>query len=818
VAGWARRQVPGTVAWLRLDARDADPVRFARHLHAALRGLAPAVSADRLVSLDSGSAELGEDVVLDLAAALADRGPTAIVLDDLHSVSGAPVASDIARLVDTAPPNLHVVVASRTEPRLALHRARLIEGVVEIRQPQLAFEPGDAASLIVGLGATWLTDDQVASVVRRTEGWAAGLQLAGVALRRSGPDARGVEELVSDDRHVVEYLTEEVLDGLDAELRTFVLRTAVLDRIDGPLADAVTGSSGGTRRLDEIARASLFIAPVDAARTTFRYHRLFAQLLRARLRVEQPGEEERILRRAAEVLLGRGDVVGAGDCALRAGDWAALLTVIAAHGRSLYERGETGTLITWIHAVPPDLQREPHVALLHAELLATTGATGAVQALVDALDLEALSGPERVLVDVLRATTVVFGGNARDAAKAAESALAGLARHRREPWPDLLGVTSPDEVELLTMFTVALVNLALDRPVDAVSAAACAVRHGGYPPWRINAIGAHALALAVTGQAAQASAEAERGLGVAQETGFAGHVSVALCHVAAAVIARDAGRIDDAGRELAAAGPLLRRNGRRLITALAAAVEGDIALAAGQPDQALAVIARHTTTAQQMGDGLACRLASVEARALLDLGREREAALVLGAVGPSASAAAARARLAAETGDLDGLRALVGSWPGDRTSREVFERDLWGAVLADLDGSTAAADRFGDLASRGPAHGHVQWLVDGGRVVRAALRRAAERRPTPALRHVLTLVESATPTRRSPTAALVDPLTAREIEVIAYLPTRLSNVEMAANLYISANTLKTHLSRVYRKLGVTTRTEAIDRCVELGLL
>ncbi|HSL60054.1 MAG TPA: LuxR C-terminal-related transcriptional regulator [Acidimicrobiales bacterium] len=817
VAAWARRQAPGTVAWLRLDASDVDPVRFARHLDAALQALTPAVSAHHLRSVDPGRAELGEDAILDLATAFADRGPTAIVVDDLHAVSGSGVADDIVRLVDAAPSNLHVVLVSRTEPRLALHRARLVEGVVEIRQPQLTFEIDDAAAFIAGLGASWLTEDQVASVVRRTEGWAAGLQLAGVALRRSGPTAHGIDDLVSDDRHVVEYLTEEVLDGLDADLRTFVLQTAVLDRVDGPLADAVTGTTGGARRLDDIARASLFIAAVDAARTTFRYHRLFAQLLRARLRVEQPGEEERILRCAAEVLLGRGDVMGAGDCALRAGDWTSLLAVIAAHGRSLYERGETRTLITWIRAVPPDLQRDPHVALLHAELLVTTGASGAVQALVDALDIEALSASERVLVDVLRSVMVLWGADAAAAIEAAEAALDGVDRHRGDPWPDLLGVTSPEEVELLMWFTIGLANLALDRPGAAVTAARRAAARGGYPPWRINGIGGHALALAIAGDADVAAAEVERGLGVARDTGFEGHVSVALCHVAAAVVARDAGRIDDAGRELAAAGPLLRRNGRRLITALAAAVGGDIALAAGQPEQALADVAGHRAAARQMGEGLASRLAAVEARALLDLGREREAALVLAGVGPSAACAGARARLAAETADVEALRTLVGSWPSDRTIRDAFERDVWSAVLADLDG-TAAVARFDDIAGRALANGHHQWIVDGGRAVRAALRRAAERRPTPQLRQVLALVERATPTRRSRAAELVDPLTEREIEVIAYLPTRLSNVEMAANLYISANTLKTHLSRIYRKLGVTTRTEAIERCVELGLL
>jgi LuxR family transcriptional regulator, maltose regulon positive regulatory protein len=293
---WARRgEVPA--AWLSLDAADNDPARFWRHAVAALDRARPG-TGDRVAPLlgppaPSSFQGLVTALINDLAA-----DQVLLVLDDYHLISARQVHESLAFLVEHRPAGICVVLASRSDPPLPLARLRARGQLAEIRAAELRFTPAEAGELLRH-AASALPDGSVAALAARTEGWAAGLQLAALSLRGQDDAAAFVAAFTGSHRYVLDYLAEEVLEGQDERLRTFLLQTSVLDRLSGPLCDAVTGREGSQALLEEAERAGLFLIPLDEVRGWWRYHHLFADLLRARLQQEQPGRLAQLHRNAA---------------------------------------------------------------------------------------------------------------------------------------------------------------------------------------------------------------------------------------------------------------------------------------------------------------------------------------------------------------------------------------------------------------------------------------------------------------------------------------------------------------------------------------
>src|SRR5215831_8472685 len=270
------------VAWLGLDGGDNDPARFWRYVVAALDRARPGL-AGRAGPLPPGSAEgLVTALVNELAA---DPGPDEVllILDDYHLVDSGPVHEWVAFLLENLPSGLTVVVSGRADPPLPLARLRARGQLAELRAADLRFTPEEAAGLLrVAIGAE-LPGAAVAALVARTEGWAAGLQLAGLSLRGHADPAGFAAAFSGSHRFVLDYLTDEVLGGQPARVREFLLETSVLERLSAELCDAVTGRAGGQAMLQGIERAGLFLVPLDEVRGWWRYHHLFADLLRARL-------------------------------------------------------------------------------------------------------------------------------------------------------------------------------------------------------------------------------------------------------------------------------------------------------------------------------------------------------------------------------------------------------------------------------------------------------------------------------------------------------------------------------------------------------
>ena len=297
------------VAWLSLDEGDGDPVRFLACLIAALQTLV--VNGVEKIAADMGQGVLGAlesaqppPIELILPALLNDVGAIPVdfvlVLDDYHLVDDPRVDSAMAFLLEHLPPQMHVVITTREDPNLPLARLRGRGQLTELRAADLRFSPAEAAEFLKRVMGLDLSPDAVALLEARTEGWIAGLQLAALSMQGREDVPGFIQAFAGDHRYIVDYLVEEVLQRQPEPIRDFLLQTSILDRLSGPLCEAVTGQPGGKTRLEALQRGNLFVVPLDDTRHWYRYHQLFADVLLAHLMEERPDEVFALHRRASE--------------------------------------------------------------------------------------------------------------------------------------------------------------------------------------------------------------------------------------------------------------------------------------------------------------------------------------------------------------------------------------------------------------------------------------------------------------------------------------------------------------------------------------
>ena len=288
-----------SVAWLSLDQRDNDPALFWAYLVAALKTAAHGVGAGALSLLQPPRppGEAGLVTLLNDLGAISDD--VVLVLDDYHVIDARDVQDGMAFLLEHLPPQIHLVIGSRADPVLPLARLRGRGELVEIRAADLRFTPGEAAAYLNGVMGLVLTAADVAALERRTEGWIAALQLAALSLQGREDVAAFIDGFAGNDRYIVDFLAEEVLQRQPGYVQQFLLQTSILDRLSGPLCDAVTGQDGGKAMLAALELGNLFLVPLDGRRRWYRYHQLFADVLHARLRDEQPGDVPDLHRRAS---------------------------------------------------------------------------------------------------------------------------------------------------------------------------------------------------------------------------------------------------------------------------------------------------------------------------------------------------------------------------------------------------------------------------------------------------------------------------------------------------------------------------------------
>ena len=820
LAQWAAARPERRVAWVSARRVGTDALDVARRLAAGLAAADPGLG--RRLRRGPGSPDrLGADFVDHLVTELGRSGDLVVVIEDFEDLTATPVLAEIGEFAERLPPTTRLVLASRRAPAIGLHRARLHDEVVEIRQDELVMTEAHAREVVQRLSGCELRPDQARAITARTGGWPAGLQLAALSLRDREDVDRYLEEFSGDDRHVAEYLSDEVLDGMPPDDRDFLVATSVLDHLSADLCDAVTERSDSAAMLESLHRRSLFLAALDTHRSRYQCHPLFRDLLRYELRVAHPGEEVGLHRRAARWLAAAGDPSAAAAHHVAAGDWDALVALAQREGRTHWERGEAHVVLGWLEQLPADLVDDrPEVALTMAVLEVASGRALAAEDLAERTAQAHDLPPElEIVVELIRVTLVYHHSPPAAILRAAQRVIdlmPVVAATTKAPlgFTDVRGMASQAQggagrAELLLGHRGAARRWLEAALIDNRGAA-----------WLVHVLGSSAYCEALAGHLDLAVGDAERALAIAAGTGGPREPSTADARFALAHVHTQRGDLRAATRELAEALAAARTNRREALVGVHRAEWAEWAVATSHPDGLAAVDAYPARGEPPLAPDPLARLTAAHARLLLAEGRAERADLVLAEhPGPTTSdLASAAAAVASARGDVGALRKVVENWPttdaGELWSR--LQRGVWTAVLLDVDGSRSEADRaVDDLVAEAEGNRHLQVFRDGGRPLARILRRRYLSRPSPYLRRVVEAASDAPVLAHSEN--LVEQLSERELEVLRYLPSRLSNAEIASRLYVSVNTLKTHLKAIYRKLGVTSRSGAVERAELLDL-
>jgi LuxR family transcriptional regulator, maltose regulon positive regulatory protein len=856
---WAQHQ-RRPVGWLSLDEADNDPARFWRHVATALDRVHPGVAGrvDALLrGLQPASLEAVVTTLVNQLAGVAEE--VVLVLDDYHLIDAPPVHASLGLLLEHQPPCLHVVLTSRADPPLPLARLRGRGQLAELRAAELRFTPQEAAALLRAAVGPDLPQAAVVALVERTEGWAAGLQLAALSLRGHADPAGFTATFSGTHRYVLDYLAEEVLDRQPEPLRSFLLETSVLERLSGPLCAAVTGRADSQQLLEEIERANLFLVPLDEVRGWWRYHQLFADLLRARLQRERPERVAGLHRSAGAWSEQHGLVDEAVRHALAAEDavWAARL--IERHFDEVLRRSEDATLRRWLKELPSELVRSrPRLCLAQAFGALISGHVEAVEPL--------LAGAERGLAAIADEPYEPSVGRAASLLTNVPAAIA----HERATLAHLRGDAEG---------TITFARRALAELDEGEWMLDCLTRwHLGGAEWLRGRL-----------------AEAERALvsSIAGWRAAGDPILAAWSSEHLGQVQRAQGRLDAAlgtyreALEMAAepGGPALQAAGPALVGMAAVLYErGELEAALGHASEGIA-LCRQLGYSLPLVGGLAtlARLRQAEgdrAAALAAITEAERVGLSPAVVALLNPVPALRARLALAHGQVaDAARWAKqrGLAPDDHPSypreaeylvlaRVLFAQHTPGRALGLLErlhglavaqgrvasvieilalqalARAAAGDERGALAALAEAltlaapEGYLRVFVDEGAPMAALLGRlaAAQRagrvavvrgvppdyldRLTDAFAHQGASIDQPRGRIAAAPPGLVAPLSARELEVLGLLAAGRSNQAIAEELVITLDTVKRHVTHLLDKLGAANRTQAVTRAQELRLL
>ncbi|QBR91266.1 LuxR C-terminal-related transcriptional regulator [Nocardioides euryhalodurans] len=857
------RRHPGIrVAWLSLDEDDNDPTRFLTHLVAAFAGMGLDVGPEALDSPGVGVPDALTVLVNDVARA-ADEAPGTQwvqVLDDYHVIGSSEVHEAVTFLLAHGPAQLHLMLATRSDPPLPLARLRSRGQLTEVRAADLRLtrsEAGDFLHHVMGLD---LTTADVAALEERTEGWVAGLQLAGLSLK--GTDERSevagfIDAFTGSNRFVIDYLADEVLARQPGEVRDFLLRTAVLDRLTGSLCDAVTGRSDAARTLEGLERDNLFVVPLDAQRSWYRYHHLFADVLEARLLAEHPDEVPDLHRRASAWYATHDLPIQAVRHAVAAEDFGRAAHLMEEALPDLRRARQDGLLLTWMQSLPePVVRRSPVLSIWSAWSRLMTGDLDSMEAWLRAAEVALAAGAadptlarEWADTEDLRtapATISIY----RASVAQARGDVAGTVHHAQQA----LDLAAPDD-HLIRGQGGAFLGLAawaagdVAEALETFGAAVGSLHAAGNLVDELDTTIVLADLWVALGRPGRARELFEQGLQRATADGKPYPRAAADLHVGLAELDRELDELADARHHLETARVLARRasiteNRHRWFVAMA-----EVRTAAGHRDEVgslldeaealyrrgfypeirpipavrarLAIAAGDLASAAAWADSADVRvdddpdyLREYEhltlVRLLLAEHRRAPRGDPAGRRGtPVADALRLLDRLhvaAAEAGRVGSLIEI--------SVLQAFAHDVRGdepRALAALRQSWALAPE---------PDSQVRLYLDLGEPMLDLLRRAVTVREPPLPRRLAErLPGPAAPGTGDPRQhALADPLSQRELDVLRLLDSELTGPDIARRLFVSLNTLRTHTKRIFTKLDVNSRAAAVRRAHQLGLL
>ncbi|MDZ7706587.1 MAG: LuxR C-terminal-related transcriptional regulator [Trueperaceae bacterium] len=852
VAQWlAATAMP--VAWLSLEEDDREPLRFLAYLLAALRTVEPSLGEGVVRSLRSAQPPAPLTAATELVNALASgTNDVALVLDDYHAVDEGRVQELVTFLLDHAPPRLHLILTTREEPGLPLARLRARGRLVELRAADLRFAPDEAERFLTEAMGLQLATEDVRALERTTEGWAAGLQLAALSMHGRDDPTDFVRTFAGEHRHVLDYLSHEVLRGLDPRLRAFLLSTSVLGRLCGPVCDAVTGRSDGAETLQELERANLFLVPLDDERRWYRYHALFADVLRAEARRELGGDLRELHRRASRWLEAEGSPGEAIAHAVDAGDVERAARTLELAWRPMDRAFQIPTWRQWAARLPSDVLRSrPVLAVAVAWAKLGEGDLDGVEAWLAAAErwLDDRSGEdedtalgvhERYVADetAFRALPARIAAARAYRAQATGDAAAGEAHARRAV--EIAPLDDPGARAL----PAGLLGLAhwtrgeLDDALETLRMGMDGFRTLGDAAAALSFTFAIADVLTAQGRLREASRTYREALRYAAEQDGPTLPGEAEAHVGLAEVHVELGDLEAAERELRAgealgdAGVLTGDAGR--LTAVRARVElalGDAATAHALLDDADRRQLAGPVPVLRPTDATRARLWLAQGR-LADARAWAEASGAAGDLEPSylneyALLTVARVLLAVFRSE--GIEAPIAEALAslDAVAEEAEAGGRTGGVIEALVlrslASQAAGDDPGALRSLlralrlAQVEGHHAVFVSEGpamaRLLRAAAREGADKAQ---LRRLLNAFDAASGRPRV-LPDVVDPLSDRERDVLRLLRSELTGPQVARELGMSVHTLRSHTKSIYAKLGVHGRREAVVRADDLDL-
>jgi LuxR family transcriptional regulator, maltose regulon positive regulatory protein len=838
LASWAQcAEAP--VAWVSLDEGDNDPGRFMAYLVLALQRIEPAIGGDLLAYLQSPQPPAIELLMALWVQALdgLDRD-CVLVLDDYHLISSPAIQAATAFLLDHLPTRLRLIIATRKDPPLSIARLRARGQLCEIRQADLCFSGDETADFFSAGTQPPLSAQEVALVASRTEGWAAGIQMAALSLRGKSDPAREVAAFGAGHEYIVDYFSAEVLGHLPETTRQFLQSTSILDRLCGPLCDALTGSPGSQQVLESLLQGNLFIIPLDRERCWFRYHPLLRDLLRKQLRQARSGDLPDLYRRASRWMAENGMPGQAIDAAFAAGDCPAALALIESNAVACFLGGEHVTLLRWLGRLhEPDLEAHPQLLILQAVMLTAAGklseavqTTQAIDRVIARMDesspaVRALLGPAAMA----HAMVALLQDDSQAILRYSDRAMA-LLPPAESGWRSSL---------LLARAYASYLSAGPAACIEDLTEAISIGKANHFPLLVLAAIPRLAETYLEQGLLNQAERTCQSGFDDMDQTGFRVTPIASALFIDQGVIAYERNDLPLAletlrqGLDLAAQGRMVLEQ----VSACQALVhvslaQGDLPAAQEYLGRAQKLFAVDPALVRFHN-----RLVEMRVRVLLVEEKWEDALALLHGyeVDPAVQITIRNQELclhlvrllvqkndAALAGQL--LHRLENFFRHTGAIRWSLDLHLLRARLLLQNGETQPAlDELAEGLALAEPEKRMQKFVEAGepvfRLLQEAIRRGIhtsfasellQRCTGLAARHVALPVPG--------TLRPFEPLSERELEVLRLVAKGLSNKQIAERLVLSLRTVKFHTGNIYGKLGAESRTDAVAKAQALGLL
>ncbi len=848
------------VTWVSLDEGDNDPVRFWAYFIAALQKLDADIGKNTLALMRTPSLPPIESILTILLNEIAMFSDNfALVLDDYHVIEAKPIDKALTFLLEHLPPQMHVVITTREDPNLPLAQLRAQDQLTELRAADLRFTPAETAIFLKQVMNLDLSAEDITTLEDRTEGWIAGLQLAALSMR-GREDVHGfIRSFTGDNRFIVEYLVEQVLQRQSEGVRSFLLQTSILDRLSGALCDAVTGQEGGSGLLETLERGNLFISHLDDKRYWFRYHPLFAGVLQTNLISELPDRVPALNRRASAWYEQNGSAADAIRHALAAEDFERAADLIELAVPAMRPSRQEATMFGWLKALPDELYlSRPVLSVYYAAALLLSGELEAAEARLrdaerwldptkDLGDHREASPAEMVVVDqaefqrlpgwiaIYRAAIALALGDVQNTIEYAR-----LARDL-VPEGDHLGYGASAGILGIAYWTSGDLEAAHQTYADGMAS----LQRAGY---LTDAIGS-AIALAdiriAQGFLSEAMDTYQWGLQLATEQGTHVLRGAADMHVGMSELCYERNELNAAIQHLLISTELgqragLPKNPYRWCVAMAR-----IRQVQGDPDGALDLLCE--AEGVYSGDFFpnVRPIEAIKARVWVTQGRlgeasdwARERGLAaddrISYLGEFEHITLARVLLARYQRDCTDDTMLEAMGLLDRLLQAAEEGGRLGSVIEILilqalaqqmqAGVAVDLTRLERALMLAEEEGYIRIFVDEGNPMAQLLREAAARGIKPDfIGTLLAIFEAEQPGGKDkpaipPARTLNEPLSARELEVLQLTAQGLSNREISKQLFLALNTIKGHNRKIFDKLQVERRTEAVARARELGLL